>query len=303
MIEPTKNKALNLYPMLVVLLALGFVYIAWLYLPLSDSTKSDASVFKQRTVYYSLTVQNKSAELVKDSELKVFAPVKQTAYQRAGAMKASIPFKLLNDARGNQTLQFALTVPPYASKVVSIEAQVQFSIVPISSELDHAEIYLGTEKNLEVDNPAIKDLARSIKAETIREGAQKALDWISSNIKDQGYVREDRGALFAFERKLGDCTEFSNLFAALMRSNGIPARVLGGFVLRDSSRLQGRSYHNWVEYYDGKSWELSDPFNKVLGFNGEDYVALRILSGSDNSDFSDSQRFLAFDPRLEISLN
>ena len=48
-----------------------------------------------------------------------------------------------------------------------------------------------------------------------------------------GYIKNDRGALYALKTKEGDCTEFMHLFVALCRANKIPARCIGGYVQRE----------------------------------------------------------------------
>ena len=95
------------------------------------------------------------------------------------------------------------------------------------------------------------------------------------------------GAEWAIDNEKGDCTEYAYLMVALLRASGIPARVLRGIVIADSStqgvtpnfgapvgttwdfefnyeapsldssNLPG---HAWVEYYvPGIGWVTSDP--------------------------------------------
>jgi len=59
---------------------------------------------------------------------------------------------------------------------------------------------------------------------------------------------EERGALWALEEGVGDCSEYSYLFVALCRAAGIPARVQAGFAFHAQSDTLNDG-HMWAEYY------------------------------------------------------
>jgi hypothetical protein len=59
---------------------------------------------------------------------------------------------------------------------------------------------------------------------------------------------EERGAFWALESKVGDCSEYSYLFVALCRAAGIPARVQAGFAFRSVQETL-KDGHMWAEYY------------------------------------------------------
>src|SRR5215468_2063624 len=71
---------------------------------------------------------------------------------------------------------------------------------------------------------------------------------------------------FLFSRRSGNCEYFSAALAVMMRSVGIPARVVGGFQ-RGEWNPYGRYFmvrlsdaHAWVEaYFDGLDWLSFDP--------------------------------------------
>jgi hypothetical protein len=59
---------------------------------------------------------------------------------------------------------------------------------------------------------------------------------------------EERGAVWALENGVGDCSEYSYLFVALCRAAGIPARIQAGFAFhRINEPLEDG--HMWAEYY------------------------------------------------------
>ncbi|HEX8065451.1 MAG TPA: transglutaminaseTgpA domain-containing protein [Thermoleophilaceae bacterium] len=90
---------------------------------------------------------------------------------------------------------------------------------------------------------------------------------------EQGYDYTERPPLrplpldaFLFRDRRGYCQQFSGAMALLLRMNGIPARVAGGFApgIRDVStgtfRVRDLDAHSWVEvYFAGIGWVEFDP--------------------------------------------
>lgn len=77
---------------------------------------------------------------------------------------------------------------------------------------------------------------------------------------------KDRLHYFLFERKEGYCTYFASAMVALLRSEGIPSRVVGGFAEGsysdkfDSYIVTTNDAHAWVEiYFDDYGWITFDP--------------------------------------------
>jgi transglutaminase-like putative cysteine protease len=73
-------------------------------------------------------------------------------------------------------------------------------------------------------------------------------------------------ANFLFERKQGHCEYFASSMAVMLRTLGIPARVVTGFRSDEFNDLTGnyvvraKDAHAWVEaYYPGYGWHAFDP--------------------------------------------
>jgi transglutaminase-like putative cysteine protease len=73
-------------------------------------------------------------------------------------------------------------------------------------------------------------------------------------------------AYFLFERKEGHCEYFASAMAIMLRTLGIPARIVNGFHggeyndLTGSYIVRGRDAHSWVEaYIPGYAWVSFDP--------------------------------------------
>ena len=72
-------------------------------------------------------------------------------------------------------------------------------------------------------------------------------------------------AAFLFDTKTGYCQHFAGAMAALLRFNGIPARVAVGFasgsrITHDTFVVTRHDAHSWVEvYFPGVGWVAFDP--------------------------------------------
>jgi protein-glutamine gamma-glutamyltransferase len=71
---------------------------------------------------------------------------------------------------------------------------------------------------------------------------------------------------FWLDRRLGFCEHFASAFVVLMRSMGVPARIVTGFQGWDAEPQDGylvvrnANAHAWAEFWvDGKGWLRSDP--------------------------------------------
>ncbi len=91
--------------------------------------------------------------------------------------------------------------------------------------------------------------------------------------QDYGYTLEllknpvpDPLAYFLFERKKGHCEYFASAMAVMLRTIGIPARVITGFQSGVYNPMTGwqivraSDAHSWVEaWLDGRGWTTFDP--------------------------------------------
>ena len=73
-------------------------------------------------------------------------------------------------------------------------------------------------------------------------------------------------ANFLFERKQGHCEYFASSMAVMLRTIGIPSRVVNGFRTDEFNDLTGnyvvraKDAHSWVEaYFPGYGWQTFDP--------------------------------------------
>jgi transglutaminase-like putative cysteine protease len=292
-------------------LVLAFVLVPFLsgwYLASSkDNVVAVSPISIEKTIRYQFRLQNTSNQVLTDSEFVVYAPAHLPHKQEVLSLTANHDFKLNATPSGNQSLRFTLdSVPPYGSKQVVITATLKLfdSALPVALTDEQKGIYLQAEPYVETRNLGIQLQAKSLASNTSQSLPRVIYHWLDDNITDIGLVTANRGALYALDNRQGDCTEFMYLFSALARVNQIPTRNLGGFVLGEHGILDASAYHNWAEFNDGGGWHIADPQNQVFDQGYDNYIVMRVLGLNEiQDDFSQSQRFLAFDPRLKVSMN
>ena len=119
--------------------------------------------------------------------------------------------------------------------------------------------------------PEIAELAAGVLGggEAI-ERVQRLESYLRDNYEyslDMGSEATDRPVeRFLFERRAGHCEYFVSAMVLMLRSQGIPARVVTGYLGADYNRLQGyymvrySNAHAWVEaYLPSRGWAVFDP--------------------------------------------
>lgn len=245
-----------------------------------------------RHIEYRFSLQNNSNQVLEKGEFWTYGPVKMTATQECAGLTASHPYDLIVDSLGNQVLHFTFQkVPPFATKLIRIQADVDLFSVPLKIQGPDLNGFLKSEELVESNNPEIIELAKKLKSRSPHGSAKNTYRWISENLHYAGFHAADRGALHALRNRRGDCTEYMSLFVALCRANDIPARGIGGYICPDDRILKAGDYHNWAEYHWDGTWRLVDPQNRKFGADQRQYVAMRIINSSVVSPMDNLNRF------------
>ena len=257
-----------------------------------------------RQVQYHFTLQNQSNRLLKQTEFWTYAPVQQTAMQYCSRIESSHSYKLITDILGNQILNFTFDeFLPYATRIITVKAELLLSNRANPMAVSDLQTFLKPEKYIESDNPELCRLAKKLKDTTPLKTAERIFRWVADNIQYAGYLRNDRGALYALRHRQGDCTEFMYLFAALCRANNIPARCIGGYICKENRILQSGNYHNWAEFYIDGEWRISDPQKKVFMKDASNYIAMRLIRGSTNNLALQFNRYRFKGEGLSVKMN
>ena len=130
-------------------------------------------------------------------------------------------------------------------------------------------VYLQKSPNLD---PRIKELAKQVTAdqETAFLKASAIERYLSSNyeytLQLPAVPPRDPVASFLFERKMGHCEYFASSMVMMLRTLGIPSRIVNGFRGAEYNDLTGsyivraKNAHSWVEaYFPGYGWYTFDP--------------------------------------------
>ena len=114
--------------------------------------------------------------------------------------------------------------------------------------------------------PTAYEKARAIETYFKLNGFTYSTTGVAVPNEEQDYVDQ-----FLFETKVGYCDNYSTSMVVLLRSLGIPARWVKGFVTGDAIdsetyEITNNEAHSWVEVYlVGIGWV---PFEPTIGFTG-----------------------------------
>lgn len=188
------------------------------------------------------------------------------------------------DEDGNWLARYNLNVNQSINIIATGSAKLH--MYPLGSdtlsEIDRQK-YLEPKKYWEVNDPKISELAKNLQTpKAIYDYVVKTLSYDYKRVNSE---TERFGAVQALNKPTNAvCMEFTDLFIALSRAAGIPARELNGYAYTNNEKLRPLSLstdilHAWPEYWDSEknvwipvdpTWENTtsgvDYFNK-LDFN------------------------------------
>jgi len=191
-----------------------------------------------------------------------------TSYQKVILETLSpLPKNVIVDEDGNWLAQYQL-LPQQSIKIVAtgsafvfLEKRPDFPLLNFSND----EAFLSEQKFWEKDAQEIVELAEKLKTpEEIYQYVVKTLSYDADRIGKGGERLGAKKILNEPER--ATCMEFTDLFIALCRAAGIPAREINGFGFSNNPDLQSFSLvedvlHSWPEYFDSarQIWVPVDP--------------------------------------------
>jgi hypothetical protein len=175
---------------------------------------------------------------------------------------------------------------------------------PIPSQQLSSEVrsFLNPEKNIPVNEEGIAAQAKRLvqNARTVPEAASAILNWIVDNFTYDAGPNTPQDGRSVFFNKRGSCVGYTNLAIAMLRSVGIPARYVHGYLPPGYDwgiskkywgvQISGGGYHAWIEvYYPDIGWTFSDllhsknfvdPFHVLRYTDGVNLNPRNILGGS-----------------------
>ncbi len=217
-------------------------------------------VFSLKLKYHLNNYQDKKA-------LLTFAIPPDTSTQRLFYTNITpAPINIETDEDGNWIASYELQ--PKKNQEIAVEGYAQVFANPVKLLSPYPATILANikpQKYWESDDPKIKEIAQHLKT-------PKSIYDFVTNILTYNYNRvkpeiERLGAKRALsETNNSICTEYTDLFIALSRAAGIPAREINGYAYSDNPDLQPLSLisdvlHSWPEYWDNtrQNWIPIDP--------------------------------------------
>jgi transglutaminase-like putative cysteine protease len=242
-------------------------------------------------------------------DLKFTVPVNIPNIQRVISTTYTVtPTDVSTDSLGNTVASFTnfranANQSGYITATTIIELNLtSCGISPESGVYDiSSAVYVQNtkaENYIESNNSQIVSLAQSITAgySDPSSKARAISRWVYNNLT-YTYSSPEKGALAALNSGNGKCTDYSDLFVAICRASGIPARVIRGqtsnhatsWGLLVQSNTANTAGHQWAEVYlPSFGWVTLDPtFNEYPVWDGQHVgvqtgARLSSLSGYDD---------------------
>ncbi len=191
-----------------------------------------------------------------------------------------------------------------SSELSAMESRTPF---PIGSISDADALYLQSTGMVQSDDARISELARRLTAGAKNE--YEAVSAITNHVSDfvkYTFNPPQYDALYTLETRSGNCQNFAHLNIALLRSVGIPARIVGGITLKDSWKVpidskntivqsMGQGGHAWIEiFFSDLGWLPYDP-QQSRQFTSSRHI--KQSHGLDSRDINDTWRGVPYLPR------
>jgi transglutaminase-like putative cysteine protease len=166
---------------------------------------------------------------------------------------------------GPQTISYSFLAQTGAKKFHLPGGEV----LPATGDHEFAK-YLLPEQGIEADQPEIVNKARALVGGATRtsEVVQKLFDFVASGIEYRNF-KGTTSALTALRLGQASCNGKNRLLIALCRSLHLPARIVGGLVLkpaRGEQSITKKTTHSWTEIHIGGNWV---PFCATNGYYAE----------------------------------
>lgn len=186
------------------------------------------------------------------------------------------PLDVSLDSDGNWLAQYNLL--PSERIDVKVKGRVKIFSDPKKEIITDNDLnqYLKSDQYWQSSDTKIKKLASELKTPyEIYKYVVKNLKYDFSRVTDN---KPRLGAVSALDNPSSAvCLEFTDLFIAISRAAGIPAREVEGYAYTENSKIRPLSLlndilHAWPEYYDKElqSWVMIDPtWDNTTG--GSDY--------------------------------
>lgn len=175
------------------------------------------------------------------------------------------PHNVTMDTDGNWIAHYPMK--PFATETVTVVGKAKVWLTPKKEKLTNEQLekYLKPKLYWDMQDKHIQQLANTLQTpQAIYTYVVKTLTYDFSRVEN----KERRlGAVGALQNEASAvCLEFTDLFIAIARAAGIPAREVDGFAFTENPKQRPLAsakdiLHVWPEYYDKEqqAWIMIDP--------------------------------------------
>lgn len=178
--------------------------------------------------------------------------------------------------------------------VLAVKSEPVQPVKPVTLpiKLFPEKAWLSDTPEIQSDHPLIRSLTKLIVKEESNSwiAAQAINEWVFKNLEK--VLVDNATALDTLRTRQGECQSHTNLFVALARATGIPARVINGLVYSDE--YGGFVYHAWPEVYVGE-WRALDP---TFGQTRVDATHIKLAEGNSEGTL----KLMEFMGKLQIEV-
>ncbi|KKT48491.1 MAG: Transglutaminase domain protein [Candidatus Collierbacteria bacterium GW2011_GWC2_44_18] len=260
------------------------------------SNKSISAIFG-KTQYYKGKLSYHLVNNEKKSIRTEIALPPDTSYQTVYFQNIDPkPEEIVGDHDGNFLAKYTLT--PGERKDITVDLVVKLDFTPKPTNIQPSDSLLAKNSVWNYDNGVFSTAElRNLKS------SKSIYDFVSDKLKyDYEKLNRERptrspAAESLINSQSAICTDFTNIFVALARKSGIPARELEGFAISENPDLKPLSLtqdvlHAWPEYFDKtkSTWIQIDPTwaNTTRGidyFNKLDFNHIVFVIHGENPEY------------------
>ncbi|KKT50992.1 MAG: transglutaminase-like protein enzyme cysteine protease [Candidatus Collierbacteria bacterium GW2011_GWB1_44_197] len=260
------------------------------------SNKSISAIFG-KTQYYQGTLNYHLVNSENDRIRTEISLPPDTSYQTVYYQNINPkPEEVVRDNDGNFLAKYTLSPGEKKDIVVSLIVKIDFTPKPTSHQPSDnltAKNSIWNFDNGIFNSQELKNL----------KTPKSIYDFVTDKMKyDYEKINREKSVRFPAAESLINfqsaiCTDFANVFVAIARKSGIPARELEGFAISENPDLKPRSLtqdvlHAWPEYFDKakSTWIQIDPTwaNTTRGidyFNKLDFNHIVFVIHGENPDY------------------
>jgi len=180
----------------------------------------------------------------------------------------SVAYWLIKESKEDNTLTFT------QSSEVSVRPQyykkIEGDIGGYRMDSIEYKLYTKSGPYFNFEDRRVEDLANKLMVDEKKVGeiAKKFYEYVRENISYGNPIEGLYSSLDSLEKDVVDCGGYACLLGALLRSVGIPARLVSGVL----AGYPGEHMHAWLEFMipDG-SWIPADPSSEKLRLQRRDF--------------------------------